>query len=161
MKIACQVVFSAVLLVGLLTACQPATPAVMLEPEGFIQRIHDPVIAKENGKYYVFSTGSRIPFICSSDKINWEFCGRVFETNPVWTREINPNLVDLWAPDISYFNHRWHLYYAVSNFGSQNSAIALATNTTLDPPARITNGLIGALFCVRPRAIGGMPSIRT
>jgi hypothetical protein len=41
----------------LLAACQPTdaqpvaeivTEGVMIEPEGFIQRIHDPVIAKEN-----------------------------------------------------------------------------------------------------------------
>jgi arabinan endo-1,5-alpha-L-arabinosidase len=41
--------------------------------------------------------------------------------------------VDIWAPDISFFNNQWHLYYAVSSFGSQNSAIGLATNATLDP----------------------------
>jgi beta-xylosidase len=76
------------------------TDGVLLEPEGFIQRIHDPVIAQEGGTYYVFSTGSLVPFICSKDKISWEFCGRIFKSNPAWTREINPNLVDIWAPDI-------------------------------------------------------------
>lgn len=100
---------------------------------GFTQTIHDPVIAEENGKYYVFSTGARIIIICSDDMLAWEFCGRVFDENPAWTREINPNLADLWAPDISYFNGKWHLYFSASNFGQQNSAIALATNTTLDP----------------------------
>ncbi len=130
------------LTVILVTACQPfesGSPSsaekqgVVIEPEGFIQRIHDPVIAHENGTYYVFSTGSLIPFICSTDKVAWEFCGRIFERNPVWTREINPNLTDIWAPDISFFHDKWHLYYAVSSFGSQNSAIGLATNTTLNP----------------------------
>ncbi len=135
-------------LVALLAACQPgakpptpgssSTPApaatgVLLEPEGFTQRIHDPVIAREADTYFVFSTGSRIPFICSPDKVVWEFCGRVFDSNPAWTRAVNPNLGDIWAPDISYFNNRWHLYYAVSNFGSQASSIGLATNTTLNP----------------------------
>jgi len=136
-----------ILLVVLLTGCQPATvvptvsvtatnevveKGVMLELEGFIQRTHDPVIAHENNTYYVFSTGSLIPFICSKDKVVWEFCGRVFKSNPVWTRDINRDLVDIWAPDISYFDNEWHLYYAVSSFGSQNSAIGLATNVTLD-----------------------------
>jgi arabinan endo-1,5-alpha-L-arabinosidase len=105
----------------------------MIEPEGFTQRVHDPVIAFENGKYYVFHTGSLIPFLCSPDKVVWEFCGRVFKRNPDWTGEINRNLVDIWAPDISFFNNEWHLYYAVSSFGTQNSAIGLATNKTLDP----------------------------
>jgi arabinan endo-1,5-alpha-L-arabinosidase len=137
------------LMVILLTACRPAeaeptasaaAPATseiivkgtMIETEGFIQRIHDPVIAHETDTYYVFSTGSLIPFICSKDKAVWEFCGRVFEKNPPWTREVNPDLADIWAPDISFFNDQWHLYYAVSRFGSQDSAIGLATNTTLD-----------------------------
>ena len=141
-----------VLVVAFLTACQSAeeeptssapptvsattesmAQAVLIEPEGFIQRVHDPVIAREGDTYYIFSTGSRIPFICSKDKVAWEFCGRVFESNPEWTREINPDLTDIWAPDISFYNNQWHLYYAVSSFGSQNSAIGLATNATLDP----------------------------
>lgn len=109
------------------------TQGEMIEPQGFIRQVHDPVIAHEDGVYYIFHTGARIPFICSKDKVTWEFCGRVFEKNPAWTDEINPNLTDIWAPDISFFNGRWHLYYAVSSFGTQNSAIGLATNASLDP----------------------------
>jgi arabinan endo-1,5-alpha-L-arabinosidase len=41
----------------------------------------------------------------------------------------------LWAPDISFFNNRWHLYYAASTFGKNHSAIGLATNATLNPDA--------------------------
>ena len=123
------------------TISEPSTTAVkevathgeIIEPQGFIRQVHDPVIAHEDGTYYIFHTGVRIPFICSKDMVTWEFCGRIFESNPAWTREINPDLVDTWAPDISYFNGRWHLYYAVSTFGSQDSAIGLATNVTLDP----------------------------
>lgn len=133
-----------ILFTALLAGCQgaqtaprptrtPGPPAELIEPQGFTQRVHDPVIASEGGKYYVFHTGSLIPFLCSPDKVNWEFCGRVFEKNPAWSSEINRDLVDIWAPDISYFNEKWHLYYAVSSFGSQNSAIGLATNKTLDP----------------------------
>ncbi len=73
-----------ILMVVVLTACQPATvvptisvtatndiveKGLMLEPEGFVQRIHDPVIAHEDDTYYVFSTGSLIPVICSNDKV--------------------------------------------------------------------------------------------
>jgi arabinan endo-1,5-alpha-L-arabinosidase len=130
----------------LLTSCQPKVlttttgviktagpPSVMIEPEGFIQGVHDPVIAQEDNTYYVFHTGRWIPFICSEDKVVWNFCGYAFDSNPVWSKQINPSLVDIWAPDISFFNNQWHLYYAVSSFGSQNSAIGLATNVTLNP----------------------------
>lgn len=114
-------------------AQEDAVAPVTIEPQGFVRNIHDPVIAKEGNTYYVFSTGARIIIICSHDLVEWEFCGRVFERYPAWTLEVNPELVDAWAPDISFFNGKWHLYYAVSSFGTQNSAIGLATNATLDP----------------------------
>ncbi|MFZ1768659.1 MAG: arabinan endo-1,5-alpha-L-arabinosidase [Caldilinea sp.] len=125
----------------LLAACNPITrpevtapdPPVMLEPTGFIQRIHDPVMAKEGDTYYVFSTGARVIIICSQDMVEWTWCGRVFERPPAWVEAAVPGVGDLWAPDISYFNDRWHLYYSGSTFGSPRSVIGLATNTTLDP----------------------------
>jgi arabinan endo-1,5-alpha-L-arabinosidase len=43
-----------------------------------------------------------------------------------------PGAQDVWAPDASFFGGIWHLYYAISTFGSSRSAIGLATNTTLD-----------------------------
>ena len=67
-----------------------APSALTLEPTGFVQRIHDPVMAKDGDTYYVFSTGSRIIVICSKDMINWEWCGRVFEDTPKWLKEAVP-----------------------------------------------------------------------
>src|SRR5262249_15563398 len=58
-----------------------------------------------------------------------------FATIPGWALARVPGATSIWAPDISYFNGRYHLYYAVSTFGSQRSVIGLATNTTLDPSA--------------------------
>jgi arabinan endo-1,5-alpha-L-arabinosidase len=114
----------------------PATPmptaGVTLAPEGFIQHIHDPVLAKEGATYYVFSTGSRLIIICSPDLVTWEWCGRIFERNPAWVNEAVPGVGDLWAPDIAFFAGKWHLYYAASTFGSNRSVIGLATNVTLD-----------------------------
>lgn len=37
---------------------------------------------------------------------------------------------NLWAPDISFRNGQFYLYYSASTFGSQRSAIFLATNPT-------------------------------
>jgi arabinan endo-1,5-alpha-L-arabinosidase len=42
----------------------------------------------------------------------------------------------LWAPDVSFFSGKFHLYYAYSAFGVNASGIALATNETLDPADR-------------------------
>jgi arabinan endo-1,5-alpha-L-arabinosidase len=58
----------------------------------------------------------------------------VFDSPPAWTSASVPgNTGNFWAPDIAHFNNLYHLYYSVSTFGSQNSAIGLATNSTLDP----------------------------
>jgi arabinan endo-1,5-alpha-L-arabinosidase len=37
-----------------------------------------------------------------------------------------------WAPDIAFHDGAYYLYYSVSSFGSNNSAIGVATNKTLD-----------------------------
>ena len=96
--------------------------------------VHDPVIIRAGESYYIFQTGRGIPFKRSRDLVNWENAGRVFEELPAWVAEAVPaSRGSLWAPDISFFNGRYHLYYSVSSFGSQRSAIGLVTNATLDP----------------------------
>jgi arabinan endo-1,5-alpha-L-arabinosidase len=99
---------------------------------------HDPSIAREGDAYYVFATGAapgggQLAIRCSRNLSEWKLCGRVFAALPEWIRESSPKTKDLWAPDISYFNGKYHLYYAYSAFGVNTSGIALATNETLDP----------------------------
>jgi arabinan endo-1,5-alpha-L-arabinosidase len=60
-------------------------------------------------------------------------CGDVFAHLPEWAVKDVPGLRGLWAPDVSYFNGKFHLYYSVSTFSSNRSSIGLATNETLDP----------------------------
>jgi arabinan endo-1,5-alpha-L-arabinosidase len=57
----------------------------------------------------------------------------VFTELPEWIRNESPGTKELWAPDISYFDGVYHLYYAYSLFGKNTSGIALATNKALDP----------------------------
>jgi len=47
---------------------------------------------------------------------------------PAWAQTAIPGITDLWAPDISFFDGSFHLYYAASTFGSGRSAIGMATN---------------------------------
>jgi len=99
--------------------------------------VHDPSIIRAGSTYYVFSTdqgaqSGHIPIRCSTDGVAWTACGYVFSSLPAWVASTVPNATTIWAPDISYFNGLYHVYYAVSSFGSQVSAIGLATNTTLD-----------------------------
>lgn len=104
-----------------------------LEPTGSIQGVHDPVIMEEDGRFYLFGTGSGIPIRCSDDLIVWRGCSAVFFGLPTWIREAVPTVTGLWAPDISFYNGRYQVYYSASSFGDNQSAIGLATNATLSP----------------------------
>ena len=100
---------------------------------GDIQFVHDPVVIKEDARYYLFSTGAGVPIRCSVDKVTWTVCGSVFDGAPQWARDQIPGVTDLWAPDISFFDGEYHLYYSASTFGRNTSGIGLATTPTLDP----------------------------
>jgi arabinan endo-1,5-alpha-L-arabinosidase len=75
----------------------------------------------------------QFPIRCSKDLHVWKRCGAVFPSIPEWIQQMSPRTEELWAPDISYFDGLYHLYYAFSAFGKNTSGIALATNETLDP----------------------------
>jgi arabinan endo-1,5-alpha-L-arabinosidase len=115
-----------------------ADPLTDYEFTGDTNPVHDPSIIRQGSTYYVFSTdasstqGGFIPIRCSTDKIAWSACGYVFTALPSWISAAVPQATEIWAPDVSYFNGAYHVYYAVSSFGSNVSAIGLATNTTLD-----------------------------
>lgn len=122
---------------GLHPAPAPQKPEV-LQLTGDIEGVHDPAIIKEDSTYYVFCTGGRpgqgvIPIRSSQDLRRWTAAGSVFEKLPEWATAEIPKAMGSWAPDISFYNGTFRLYYAVSTFGSRNSAIGLATNQTLNP----------------------------
>jgi arabinan endo-1,5-alpha-L-arabinosidase len=96
---------------------------------------HDPsTVIQCKDRYYVFYTGQGILSKSSSDRVFWSAGPAVFENAPAWTSRAVPGFTGLfWAPDVLYFNNQYHLWYAVSTFGSQVSAIGLVTNPTLDP----------------------------
>ncbi len=98
-------------------------------------RVHDPstVVACDK-MYWVFCTGRGIRSYFSTDFVHWQKGPPVFATPPAWTQTAVPGFKDyFWAPDIIQVNGVYYLYYAVSTFKSQISAIGLATNPTLDP----------------------------
>ena len=109
--------------------------SMRLELTGAIQRVHDPSIIKDGDTYYVFCTGNGIPVRKSTESDRWNNGNPGHSSSrgvPDWAREILPGQNDMWAPDISYYNDKFHLYYAVSSFGSNRSVIGLATNKTLE-----------------------------
>jgi GH43 family beta-xylosidase len=95
---------------------------------------HDPVMAKQGNRWYLFYTGVGIPFKKSDDGIHWTDAGHVLDQNPEWMRKIVPTGGgNIWAPDISFYQGRYYLYYSKSMFGTNTSVIGLLTNLTLDP----------------------------
>jgi arabinan endo-1,5-alpha-L-arabinosidase len=116
--------------------CSAQSPQVY-SLSGDVAGTHDPSIIKEGKTWYVFATGKapdggQFAVRCSHDLEHWKLCGHVFDSVPAWIWERSPGTKDLWAPDISYVDHEYRLYYAYSLFGKNTSGIALATNRTLD-----------------------------
>jgi arabinan endo-1,5-alpha-L-arabinosidase len=95
--------------------------------------VHDPVMIRQNNTYYVFCTGWGISVFSSPDMKIWKKEEPVFAKAPQWAVDAIPTFKGhIWAPDISYFNGEYYLYYSVSAFGKNTSCIGLATNKTLD-----------------------------
>lgn len=96
--------------------------------------VHDPVMAKDGNKYYVFSTGPGITFYSSTNMRDWKLEGRVFQGQPTWAKSVAPSFDGhIWAPDVHHHNGRYYLYYSVSGFGKLTSGIGVTINKTLDP----------------------------
>ena len=126
-----------------ITACSPASHAAehpeVIAVSGDTEYVHDPSIIKDGDTWYEFGTANgpnrdgELPIRCSKDLHEWKKCGNVFNTIPEWIKKESPTTKELWAPDISFVNGEYYLYYAFSVFGKNRSGITLATNKTLDP----------------------------
>ena len=98
--------------------------------------IHDPsTIVKDNGRYYVFGTGRGVLSKSSPDLVHWTNGPSVFDQMPAWTFATVPGFRGCWAPDVIRLGDRVCLYYSISTWGKQLSAIGLATNPTLNVSA--------------------------
>lgn len=87
----------------------------------------------EDWHYYAFVTGRGIPILRSRDLRRWDSLARVFDQLPDWLPKEVPGVSAIWAPDISYHDGLFYLYYAASTFGSQRSVIGLVVNKSIDP----------------------------
>jgi arabinan endo-1,5-alpha-L-arabinosidase len=104
-------------------------------------RIHDPSIIEVDGQYVAFFTGQEggvyrgaIRVKTSPDGLVWTDAGAIGKGLPRWVR---PTLgfqpPNIWAPSVSKRGDTWYLYYSVSVFGVNVSAIGLMTHDALDP----------------------------
>ena len=129
----------AVLAAILPTAAAYAQPAETAPRDGLLNGAPDPTgVATVNAAgetvYYVAATGRGVNLLRSTDLKHWQPVGSVFDKPvPDWARQEVPGTHGIWAPDLSYHDGLYYLYYSVSTFGSQRSVIGLAVNKSLDP----------------------------
>ena len=112
------------------------SPSINQMMTGFITSLHDPVMIREGDTWHVFGSGGwpgagLMSWRTSTDLVTWRNNGPVFDAMASWTSRIAGGNC-CWAPDISYVDGHYQLYYAVSTGGSMRSAIGLATSPTLD-----------------------------
>ena len=135
------------LAIGLAGAALPQAPAPEaqsspgLEVAGDISPVHDPAIIRDGDTYYLFNTGQAsdaggiVKMRTSTDLIHWTLRGAVFQEIPAWAREAISGTRGIWAPDIARSGNEFRLYYSVSTFGHNRSAIGLMATPRLDPQA--------------------------
>lgn len=98
--------------------------------------VHDPVMAMQGDTYYLFNTGRGVSAWSSPNMVDWERLEPVHASAPDWTERVVEGFSrrnHMWAPDIMFRDGTYYLYYSVSAFGKNTSAIGVATNSTLDP----------------------------
>jgi arabinan endo-1,5-alpha-L-arabinosidase len=105
---------------------------------------HDPSMVRlADGSYETFATHGGIEIYASPDRVHWHYTGDALPDGAHWADAYqNGDATDLWAPDVSFHRGRYYLYYAVSSFGSNHSAIGLATSRTARPGSWHDHGLV-------------------
>jgi beta-xylosidase len=120
---------------------------------------HDPsTLIKDGSRYYLFTTGKGIPHKYSTDLRNWTYAGQVAPAGPpAWATNAVPGYDPnnwAWAPDIAFFNGKYHLYYSISQWGTIDSAIGLYTSPSLITPTWTDQGKViqsdASPCCVQP-----------
>ncbi len=104
----------------------------LLPVEGSLFHSSCPQIIKYGDTYYMFIMAPHISIKTSKDLINWTIAGTVFgDKDPSWMNSEVPGY-GIWAPSVYKIKDKYYLYYCISTSGSQNSAIGMAVNNTLD-----------------------------
>jgi arabinan endo-1,5-alpha-L-arabinosidase len=91
--------------------------------------IHDPSMVRTDEGYALYGSNNLLDARTSPDRSAWGSAGSAFAAPADWWSEYSPEQSP-WAPDVSVHDGTYYMYYAVSSFGSNTSAIGLATSDT-------------------------------
>ncbi|MFD3656081.1 arabinan endo-1,5-alpha-L-arabinosidase [Streptomyces sp. NPDC058620] len=135
--------------VGVLLATLPsaATATAYPDPQTVTgdTAIHDPTMIRlKDGSYVAYSTHGRLEARVSKDRTHWERAAvDAFATPPAWWYAYN-DTADPWAPEITYRAGTYWLYYSLSSWGSNHSAIGVATSASGRPGTWTDRGKVFA-----------------
>lgn len=110
---------------------------------GVCVNTHDPSLIRResDGTYFRFATGAGIPIHTAPEITGpWTYQGEVLNLP---AQIDNSGNSDAWAPDVQYVDGTYYCYYSVSSFGTQNSAIGVATSSSMDPGTWTDHGSTG------------------
>lgn len=107
------------------------------------------VVRAPDGTFYLYATqddwadgqgNHYLPIFSSTDLVNWTFVTDAFSGPPSWKDDGGFT----WAPDISFSEGQYYLYYAASLWGDPNPCIGLGTSKSPEGPFE---DLGRAVFC--------------
>ncbi|KAJ5553840.1 Glycoside hydrolase family 43, partial [Penicillium frequentans] len=105
------------------------------------QHTHDPSILLNN-EYYLYHIGPNINISISASMDGpWEYLGSVLNTQTIIPKS-QDNLANPWAPDTIEQNGTYYCYYSVSQAGSRDSAIGVATSNSPQPGDWFDHGVV-------------------
>jgi arabinan endo-1,5-alpha-L-arabinosidase len=106
---------------------------------------HDPSMVRgADGRWYVYSTHDGVQVRVSPDRRHFTRVGPALPHGTALAAQYAGDPMEIWAPDVSRHRGTYWMYYAVSSFGSNNSAIGLATSRTAAPGSWTDQGLVFA-----------------
>lgn len=135
-------VFYIVLLVGTIWSCKPeeaeqliwndppTTADTLYQNPLFEPDLADPSIVRgTDGWFYAYGTENNwsvgihriTPIIKSKNMKKWEYVTDAFTVRPAWK-----TAGGIWAPDVTFINSKYYMYYSVSTWGDANPGIGLA-----------------------------------
>ncbi|WP_114778593.1 family 43 glycosylhydrolase [Botryobacter ruber] len=111
----------------------------------------DPSVVRVGEEYWATATSSEwaplFPLLHSRNLVDWETVGHVFPENlPDWAES------NFWAPEISYDNGRFYIYYTARKKGG-SLCVGVASATSATGPYKDH----GPIVCQEAGAIDGFP----
>nr|WP_307060237.1 arabinan endo-1,5-alpha-L-arabinosidase [Streptomyces achromogenes] len=128
---------------AILLALTPSTASAYPDPGTVTGAtvVHDPtMIRTSGGRYLLYATGGGLSYRTSTDRRTYSAGGDAFAGRPGWWSSYGTT--EAWAPDISYQGGKYLMYYAVSTFRTNRSAIGLAVSSTGLPGSWTDRGTV-------------------